>query len=35
MLSTIKEADSFDLYQLLNPPIEKYSENSAIHIISN
>jgi hypothetical protein len=35
MLSSIKEAESFDLYQLLNTPIKKYSEKSAIHIIYN
>jgi len=35
MLSAKKEAESFDMYQLINTTIEKYSVNSAIHIIYN
>lgn len=35
MFFVIEEAENFDLYQLLNTSIEKYSEKNAIHFIYN
>jgi hypothetical protein len=34
MLSTINNSERHDLYQLLNTPIEMYSEKSTIHFFT-